>query len=96
MPILSTIGSIGTLIALLGTVIGMIKAFSALASSGAPDAVALSTGISEALINTALGIGTSAFAIIFYNFFTTKIDGLSYRIDEAAFSMTQSFVSHNK
>lgn len=96
MPILSTIGSVGTLIALLGTVIGMIKAFSALASSGAPDAVALSTGISEALINTALGIGTSAFAIIFYNFFTTKIDGLSYRIDEAAFSMTQSFVSHNK
>ena len=96
MPILSTIGSVGTLVALLGTVIGMIKAFSALASSGAPDAVALSTGISEALINTALGIGTSALAIILYNFFTTKIDGLSYRIDEAAFSMTQSFVSHNK
>ena len=96
MPVLSTIGSIGTLIALLGTVIGMIKAFSALASSGAPDAVALSTGISEALINTALGIGTSALAIIMYNFFTTKIDKLSYRIDEAAFSMTQSFISHNK
>ena len=71
MPILSTIGSIGTLVALLGTVIGMIKAFSALASSGAPDAVALSTGISEALINTALGIGTSAFAIVLYNFFNT-------------------------
>ena len=96
MPILSTIGSIGTLIALLGTVIGMIKAFSALASSGAPDAVALSTGISEALINTALGIGTSALAIIMYNFFTAKIDALSYRIDEASFSMTQSFVAHNK
>jgi biopolymer transport protein ExbB len=96
MPILSTIGSIGTLIALLGTVIGMIKAFSALASSGAPDAVALSTGISEALINTALGIGTSAFAIIVYNFFTAKIDGLSYRIDEASFSIGQSFVAHNK
>ena len=96
MPVLSTIGSIGTLIALLGTVIGMIKAFSALASSGAPDAVALSTGISEALINTAFGIGTSAIAIVMYNFFTTKIDKLSYRIDEAAFSMTQSFISHNK
>jgi biopolymer transport protein ExbB len=96
MPVLSTIGSIGTLIALLGTVIGMIKAFSALASSGAPDAVALSTGISEALINTALGIGTSALAIIMYNFFTTKIDKLSFRIDEASFSMTQSFISHNK
>jgi biopolymer transport protein ExbB len=96
MPILATIGSIGTLIALLGTVIGMIKAFSALANSGAPDAVALSTGISEALINTALGIGTSAFAIIFYNYFTAKIDALSYRIDEASFSIGQSFVAHNK
>ncbi len=96
MPILSTIGSIGTLIALLGTVIGMIKAFSALANSGAPDAVALSTGISEALINTALGIGTSAFAIIVYNYFTAKIDGLSYRIDEASFSIGQSFIAHNK
>jgi biopolymer transport protein ExbB len=96
MPVLATIGSIGTLIALLGTVIGMIKAFSALASSGAPDAVALSTGISEALINTAFGIGTSALAIIVYNFFTAKIDGLNYRIDEASFSIGQSFVAHNK
>jgi biopolymer transport protein ExbB len=96
MPILATIGSIGTLIALLGTVIGMIKAFSALANSGAPDAVALSTGISEALINTALGIGTSAFAIIFYNYFTAKIDALTYRIDEASFSIGQSFIAHNK
>ena len=96
MPVLATIGSIGTLIALLGTVIGMIKAFSALANSGAPDAVALSTGISEALINTALGIGTSAFAIIVYNYFTAKIDGLNYRIDEASFSIGQSFVAHNK
>ena len=96
MPILSTIASVGTLIALLGTVLGMIKAFSAMANSGAPDAVALSTGISEALINTALGIGTSALAIIMYNFFTSKIDGLSYRIDEASFSMSQTFATHNK
>lgn len=96
MPILSTIASVGTLVALLGTVIGMIKAFQGMATSGAPDAVALSTGISEALINTALGIGTSAFAIIMYNYFTARIDGLSYRIDEAAFSMGQTFATHNK
>jgi biopolymer transport protein ExbB len=96
MPVLSTIASVGTLVALLGTVIGMIKAFSGMATAGAPDAVALSTGISEALINTALGIGTSAVAIIMYNYFTAKIDGLSYRIDEAAFSMSQTFATHNK
>lgn len=96
MPVLSTIASVGTLVALLGTVIGMIKAFSGMATAGAPDAVALSTGISEALINTALGIGTSAVAIIMYNYFTAKIDGLSYRIDEAAFSMGQTFSTHHK
>jgi biopolymer transport protein ExbB len=96
MPILSTIASVGTLIALLGTVLGMIKSFSAMANAGAPDATALSAGISEALINTALGIGTSAVAIIMYNFFTTKIDALSYRIDEASFSMGQTFATHHK
>lgn len=96
LPIISTIASVGTLIALLGTVLGMIKAFSALATSGAPDAVALSTGISEALINTALGIGTSALSIIFYNYFTARIDGMSYNIEEAGYSMTQTFASQYK
>jgi biopolymer transport protein ExbB len=74
----------------------MIKAFSALATAGAPDAVALSNGISEALWNTALGIGTSAVAIIMYNFFTTKIDKLTYGIDEAGFSIAQTFAAKNK
>ncbi|SEF76709.1 biopolymer transport protein ExbB [Halpernia humi] len=92
MMILSTLGTVSTLIALLGTVIGMIKAFFALGSGGGtPDAAALSIGISEALINTALGIGTSAIAIILYNFFTSKIDGLTYKIDEIAMSIQQSF-----
>ena len=96
LVILATISSIATLLGLLGTVIGMIKAFSALATAGAPDAVALSSGISEALINTALGIGTSAFAIIFYNFFTTRIDGMTYAIDEAGFSIAQTFAAKHK
>jgi biopolymer transport protein ExbB len=81
---------------LLGTVIGMIKAFSALANAGAPDSVQLAAGISEALINTALGIGTSAFAIIFYNFFTTKIDKLTYSIDEAGFTIVNTFAAKNQ
>ena len=66
---LATIASVATLVGLLGTVIGMIKAFAALAIAGNPDATALATGISEALINTATGISTSALAIIAYNFF---------------------------
>ena len=68
-----------------------VKAFSALAQGGGPDAVGLANGISEALINTALGISTSALAIIAYNFFTSKIDELTYSIDEAGFSIIQTF-----
>ena len=91
---LSTIASVATLIGLLGTVVGMIRAFSNLGSSGGSDATRqLSVGISEALYNTALGIGTSAFAIISYNIFTTKIDGITYGIDESGFTLTQSFAS---
>lgn len=95
LSILATIASIATLVGLIGTVLGMIRAFAALAHSGAPDASALATGISEALINTALGITTSAIAIIFYNYFTTKIDTLTYRIDEAGYSMQQQFASQH-
>lgn len=92
MMILSTLGTVATLVALLGTVIGMIKAFSALGSGGGtPDSAALSIGISEALVNTALGIGTSAVAIILYNYFTSKIDELTFKIDEIAMSIQQSF-----
>ena len=92
MSILSTLGTVATLIALLGTVMGMIGAFHSLgAGGGTPDAAALSIGISEALINTALGIGTSALAIILYNFFTSKIDGMTFKIDEIAMSIQQSF-----
>ncbi len=91
LVIIATIASIATLMGLLGTVLGMIKAFAALATAGAPDAVALANGISEALINTALGIGTSALAIILYNYFTSAIDALTYGIDEAGFCIIQNF-----
>ena len=92
---LSSIASLATLIGLLGTVVGMIRAFGTLGSDsgGSASAQALSVGISEALYNTALGIGTSAFATMFYNIFTTKIDGITYGIDESGFTLTQTFAS---
>ena len=96
LPILATIASIGTLIALLGTVLGMIRAFAALATEGTPNPTALSAGISEALVNTAIGIGTSALAIIFYNIFTGMIDKLTYAIDEIGFTITQTFAATEK
>jgi biopolymer transport protein ExbB len=90
MTILSTMVSLGTLGGLLGTVSGMIKAFSAL-SSGTPDQSALAVGISEALINTFTGISTSALAIITYNLFTSKIDTLTHLIDEAGFAIVATY-----
>ncbi|MEI6059195.1 MAG: MotA/TolQ/ExbB proton channel family protein [Bacteroidota bacterium] len=96
LVILSTIASISVLIGLIGTVLGMIRAFAALAQAGAPDALALATGISEALINTAFGISGSTIAIIFYNYFSTKIDTMTYKIDEAGFSLTQTFAAQVK
>jgi len=92
---LSTLASVATLLGLLGTVLGMIKSFSALGedSGGSTAAAELSKGISEALFNTALGIGTSAVAIIMYNVFTTRIDAITFGIDESGFTLSQSFAS---
>ncbi len=96
LTVIATLVSVGTLAGLLGTVTGMIKAFGSLATSGAPDQAALANGISEALINTATGIATSTFAIISYNFFTSKIDSLTYSIDEAGFSIVQTYAATHR
>ncbi len=95
LVVLSTLASVATLIGLIGTVIGMIRSFSAM-SQGAPDTAQLATGISEALINTFLGIAGSTIAIIMYNFFSTKIDAMTYSIDEASFTIVQEFSASQK
>jgi len=96
LTIVATLASVSTLLGLLGTVVGMIKAFSALGNSGgSTDASALANGISEALVNTALGIGTSAICIIAYNLFTSKIDELTYSIDEIGLSVNQNYATHH-
>jgi len=86
---LSTIASIATMVGLLGTVIGMIRAFKALAQAGAPDAISLATGISEALINTAGGLFAAILGIVAYNFFVNKVDNFTYQIDEANYNVMQ-------
>ncbi len=88
---LSTIASISTMIGLLGTTLGMIRAFQALAESGTVSATQLSIGISEALYNTAGGLLGAVISIVAYNFFTTKVDNFVYMIDEAILNVTQIF-----
>lgn len=96
LSILATISSVATLLGLLGTVLGMIRAFASMGESGASAADSLAVGISEALINTATGISASAIAIIFYNYFTGRIDKLTYSIDESGFSIVQNFAASQK
>ncbi len=96
MVIFSTLASVSVLIGLIGTVLGMIRAFAALAQSGAPDALALSQGISEALVNTAFGITGSTLSILAFNYFSSYIDGYNFKIDEAGFSLTQNFAASLK
>jgi biopolymer transport protein ExbB len=97
LTIIATLVSIGTLTGLLGTVVGMIKAFHELANNGGgTNTAGLSNAISEALVNTAGGIGTSALSIIMYNVFTSKIDNLTYAIDETGFSIVQTFAASHK
>lgn len=95
LPLIATMVTLGTLTGLLGTVTGMIKSFQALASGGGGDSLALSAGISEALINTAFGIATSWCAVISYNFFTNKIDKLTYALDEVGYSIAQTYEANH-
>ncbi|HOK13636.1 MAG TPA: MotA/TolQ/ExbB proton channel family protein, partial [Candidatus Kapabacteria bacterium] len=96
LVILSTVASIATMVGLLGTTIGMIRAFAALAQSGTVSAIQLSIGISEALYNTAGGLAAAIISIVAYNFFTTKVDNFVYMIDEAILNITQIFTIKTK
>jgi biopolymer transport protein ExbB len=91
LPILGVLTSLGVLTGLFGTVLGMIKSFQSISGEGGGDSSALSTGISEALVNTASGIATSALALIFYNFYTNKIDRFTYSLEEVGFIIVQNY-----
>ena len=95
MPILATLVTLGTLTALFGTVVGMIKSFAALAAGGGGDSLELSTGISEALVNTASGILTSWCAVVAYNFYSNKIDKLTYALDEVGYTISKTYEANH-
>lgn len=84
---LSTIASIATMLGLLGTTIGMIRSFHAMSRAGAPDATQLALGISEALVNTALGLITAILATGLYNYFTTRVDTFNNRVEETSYEI---------
>jgi len=96
LSIIATISTLGTLFGLFGTVLGMIKSFGAMGQEGAPDSTALAIGISEALMNTAMGIGTGAVAIIAYGFFSGKVQNITNAVNEVGFAVGQTFTTRKK
>ena len=95
MPIIATIVTLGTLTALFGTVVGLIRSFAALASGGGGDSLQLSEGISEALVNTASGILTSWVAVVSYNYYSNKIDKLTYALDEVGYTIAKTYEANH-
>ena len=95
MPIIATIVTLGTLTVLFGTVVGMIRSFAALASGGGGDSLQLSEGISEALVNTASGILTSWVAVVSYNYYSNKIDKLTYALDEVGYTIAKTYEANH-
>ena len=75
--ILGTVASSAPFIGLLGTVVGIIKSFESMAIAGTGGFAVVAAGISEALVATALGLGVAIIALIFYNYFQTRIATLN-------------------
>ena len=83
--ILGTVASSAPFIGLLGTVVGIIKSFESMAVAGTGGFAVVAAGISEALVATALGLGVAIIAVMFYNYFQTRISTLNglFRIEVA-------------
>jgi biopolymer transport protein ExbB len=87
LTILGTIASIAVLLGLLGTVSGMIRTFNAIAALGYGHPEALASGISEALVATATGLMIAIPTLVFYNFFTSKVDSLVVEMEKNSLRM---------
>lgn len=90
---LGTIAAISPLLGLLGTVIGMIKVFNAITSSGVGNAAPLAGGISQALITTAAGLSVAIIALMFHRYFRGRVDEIVVKMEEEAIKMVD--VLHN-
>ena len=88
VPLLGTVAAAAPFIGLLGTVLGIIRAFQSIAASGGGGPQVVASGIAEALVATALGLFVAIPALVFYNLFSTKIrrmtEGMEICADEIA------------
>ena len=88
--VLGTIASIGPLLGLLGTVLGMIRIFSAVTKQGVSDPSILAGGIAEALITTASGLVVAIPALVFYRYFNRRIEGFVVGMEGEALKLVEA------
>ena len=81
---LATIGSTAPFIGLFGTVVGIINAFRGIAATGSGGMAAVSGGIAEALVATALGIFVAIPAVVAFNHFTGKLESFQVEMNRAS------------
>ncbi len=89
---LATIGSTAPFVGLLGTVVGVINAFVGIASSGSGGIGAVSAGIAEALVETALGLLVAIPAVWFYNYLTGRLDYFNVEMDNSSSELVDYFI----
>src|SRR5213076_2892904 len=89
---LATIGSTAPFVGLLGTVVGVIKAFNGIAASGSGGLGAVSAGIAEALIETALGLVVAIPAVWFYNYLTGRVEYFNVEMDNSSSELVDYFI----
>ena len=89
---LATIGSTAPFVGLLGTVVGVIKAFEGIAASGSGGIGAVSGGIAEALIETALGLVVAIPAVWFYNYLTGRVEYFNVEMDNSSSELVDYFI----
>ena len=89
---LATIGSTAPFVGLLGTVVGVINAFTGIASTGSGGIGAVSAGIAEALVETALGLLVAIPAVWFYNFLTARLEYFNVEMDNSSSELVDFFI----
>ncbi len=92
-PMLATVGSTAPFVGLLGTTMGIVTSFTAMAAAGASGGLAgVSAGISEALVATAAGLGVAIPAVWAYNYFSGKVEGFNVEMDNSSSELLDYFI----
>jgi len=93
---LATIGSTAPFVGLLGTVAGIITAFQAMAATGSGGLGSVSAGIAEALVTTAFGLLVAIPAVMFFNYFTNRVEEIQVDVTDSANELMDFFIKEGR